>query len=104
MKTNLMSTLVLSTFLCVGCANTDAITKDVSAVATADTKSIVIDPKLFDHCKKPLPLIEGKSPDDVKSNYEAWTTIYVDCAAYFKALSTVVQKAFRLDENGNPLK
>lgn len=101
-----LSVVALATsFLCVGCASKYAVTQDAAVVAKKEAESVEVSKELFKQCSVyPEPFITGKTPDDIKSALLRLTAMYVNCASYYEAQSRVIQKAFKLDSDGNPLK
>lgn len=101
----LLTALLATSFLCVGCANQYAVTQDATVVAKKEAEPVKVPKDLFKQCPTyPVPVFAGKTPDDIKSAVMRLTAIYVNCASYYEALSRVVQEAFKLDSDGNPLK
>ena len=88
--------VVLLTFLVVGCstaANTPALPGTLEGVAT----SVRVDPKLFEGCTKPSPLIENPRPSDVLEQ-RARDVAYEDCLISRNAsLAKAVKKLSNLE-------
>ena len=97
-----LAVLFVTSFLCVGCAS--PIKQEAAAIATKEHESVEVSPDLFNKCSTVLPLIKDNTPDELRAILKSITESYVTCASFYTAQSRVIQKAFRLDSNGNPLK